>query len=244
MAWGQNSFNQARREDTPSFTNAAYMDAASENAINMQEQQARADAMNGAIQSAVVYNYAMGDKTPLGDFAKAGYDKMFGGPNPLTVPGTEAANAQSLLGSTPGAAGPPVLDPTSVAANVQAAEAANAVPMVLPEAALAEGMGGTSAALGAGETAAAAEGATALGAGTAGGAGAGGAAATTAPIAGGTGAGVGGAMGGGGMMSGAAAAVPWVAAAVAADQVLFDGAGMDKILDWGSGLGEMTGLWS
>jgi hypothetical protein len=78
MGWGLRNFSKAAREEIPNYTWAAKADADINNQRRMEEQQAKADLLRGGLMAAQVYNYGMGDKTPIGDFVGDQYRRNLG----------------------------------------------------------------------------------------------------------------------------------------------------------------------
>tara|TARA_R110000851_G_scaffold129651_1_gene262746 strand:+ start:27859 stop:28473 length:615 start_codon:yes stop_codon:yes gene_type:complete len=68
MAWGFGDFKNNQQGATPNFVAAEIAQSQADNRNAQAKAQAKADMLNGALMGAQVYNYGMGESTPIADW--------------------------------------------------------------------------------------------------------------------------------------------------------------------------------
>jgi len=248
MGIGFGSFQNAKRPETPNYAAAEAMDVKL-----MNEAQARADSLRSSnmMGGATLYNEGMGDRSPIADYIfgegkvadtptsgfndalineQMGLEPVAADPFSTTSGFNPATTSSALEGYGTGAA-PTATSGLNTAGAMEAATASEATGLPTTGATWGLNTGaaaGTEAAAAAGTEAAAAAAAEAAAAEAAA------AAAAEAAAASST-----GAAAGGGSTASLGAAAPYVAAALAADEYLLDGNGLETIAD----MYEAMGLW-
>ena len=129
-------YNTATREDTPDFLRAEIDRATAENAIEQAENQQKSNDMMGA---AKLYNYSMGDSSPIADALKGWMGGGSGGANNLVGAGDASMTPDNFSGALIDPVQPDMLAPDSMGFGEMAGG-----PSALPEA----GMGGADAMFG------------------------------------------------------------------------------------------------